>query len=296
MVVFWGHRISGRSWGSCFCEFVWRVGQSLPSHKSIDIIMFFWTTWSLGQRKKSNHVHLYGASLQTWCRSLWGTGGDRFGPHFANFDARPRKKPLRCFLIYGKTWEKPMLGKVFRRGTKTVGTKRGDMREVDSYFYINASSVQLPDSCHQGPFWRWVHLCSYACFFWISCSLCLFFPHAQWSKLKPLLICFILGIILHQSFIYFILLMIKTIEVRIPIKTNQYFQWFKSPSPGNEDDLLELLKDSISLNGEGQEGGVGDRVDGRWTRYHPWLSVDGWLVGRNPPRPRPTTNFGCRNV
>lgn len=90
--------------------------------------------------------------------------------------------------------------------------------------------------------------------------------------------------------------MIKTIEVRIPIKTNQYFQWFKSPSPGNEDDLLELLKDSISLNGEGQEGGVGDRVDGRWTRYHPWLSVDGWLVGRNPPRPRPTTNFGCRNV
>lgn len=260
--------------------------------------MFFWTTWSLGQRKKSNHVHLYGASLQTWCRSLWGTGGDRFGPHFANFDARPRKKPLRCFLIYGKTWENPMLGKVFRRGTKTVGTKRGDMREVDSYFYINASSVQLPDSCHQGPFCRWVHLKLFRsmcmCFLDIMQFMLIFSARAVIKT--PCWFVLYWGIILNQSFIYFILLMIKTIEVRIPIKTNQYFQWFKSPSPGNEDDLLELLKDSISLNGEGQEGGVGDRVDGRWTRYHPWLSVDGWLVGRNPPRPRPTTNFGCRNV
>lgn len=167
MVVFWGHRISGRSWGSCFCEFVWRVGQSLPSHKSIDIIMFFWTTWSLGQQKNSNHVHLYGASLQTWCRSLWGTGGDRFGPHFANFDARPRKKPLRCFLIYGKTWENPMLGKVFRRGTKTVGTKKwyawSSQLLLHQCILCAASRFQSP-----GPFWRWVHLKLFR-------SMCMFF-------------------------------------------------------------------------------------------------------------------------
>ena len=162
------------------------LGSHCFCHKLIDIIMFFWTTWSLGQQKNSNHVHLYGASLQTWCRSLWGTGGDRFGPHFANFDARPRKKPLRCFLIYGKTWENAHVGEGVSEGHKNCWNQKGWYAWSSQLLLHQCILCTASRFLSPGPFWRWVHLklfrsmCMF--FFWISCSLCLFFPHAQWSK------------------------------------------------------------------------------------------------------------------
>ena len=98
-----------------------------------------------------------------------------------------RKQPLRCFLIYGKTWENPHVGEGVSEGHKNCWNQKGwyawsSQLLLHQCILCTASRFLSPGSI----FYRWVHLKLFSfyvhVFFGISCSLCLFFPHAQWSK------------------------------------------------------------------------------------------------------------------